>query len=337
MLGQRLITSNTSSNGKICESVLVSERKFPRRKFYFAITLDPAFNGPVVTASLIDRIDSSLTCKVPIKPKEGMTKQMANWIARKVGLCDHETEKMICNLYKLFMCKDLLHVEINPWIEDVCLNYFATNVKMEFDDNAKFKHEEIFRKFDENQMDEREVAAMNLGMKFVSYETGTIGCISNGAGLALATNEIVEHHGGKPANFMDIGGFATVDSVRKAVDIVLSDKKVKTLFVNIFGGILSCETVVEGLIKAMKENDYKIPCVVCFKGLKESEAMQLIKKGDSNLIVRRDLGQATQMAVRCSEIMKIACGGDLNAFLKMKMVCDCDPAPEKSPEKILKC
>jgi succinyl-CoA synthetase beta subunit len=328
MIGQHFITTDTNSNGLICNSVLISERKFPRRKFKFAITLDPQYNGPVVTASM----DPNVNCKIPIKTDVGMTKQMANWIARKVGICNShpsETENMLCNLYELFVCKNLLNVEINPWIEDVCLNYYATDVKIEVDDSSQGKNDEIFRKIDESQIDDREIAASKLGMKFVGYENGTIGCISNGAGLAMATNEIIKLYDGKPANFMDIGGSVTVDSMKKAVEIVLKDKNVTTLFVNIFGGLLSCNIVVEGLIKVMKENDSKIPCVVCFKGLKAKEAMQLIKKGDSSLIVRKDLDQATQMAIRCSKIMKTAKEGDLNAFLKMKMICDCDPKPQE--------
>lgn len=328
---------DTDLNGKICNSVLVSERKFPRRKFYFAITLDPELAGPVVIASFLgdrklNELDPKLIFKQAIDPCKGLDKAMASFMTRKVGICDMpaETENMLMNLYKFFICKDLVHAEMNPWIEDVCLNYYATDVKMEFDDNAAFRQEEIYRKYDPSQDDEKVIAARKLGMQFTQFAEGSIGCIVNDSSLALATNDILKMHGGKPANFINITGRASSDSVKNAVETVLKDQKVTTIFVNICGGMLKCDELVDGLIKVSIENERKVPMVVCFKGLEDKAAMELIrKKTTANLIVRKDLDQAARMAVRCSKIMKIANSGDLDAILKMKLACECDTIQQK--------
>jgi succinyl-CoA synthetase beta subunit len=271
MIGQKLVTKQTGPEGKICNSVMVAERKFARREFYFAIAMEREFNGPVVIASRhggvnIEQVAAESPDAIiyePIDECKGMTKELATWIARRVGICDQpgDTIKMLCNLYDLFMKKDMLLAEINPWVEDVCMNYYALDAKLKFDDSANFRQQEVFGMYDNTQEDPKEVAAKKLDLNYIALD-GSIGCMVNGAGLAMATLDILKLHGGSPANFLDVGGMATVDAVKESVGIIMMDPKVRTIFVNVYGGIMRCDTIVEGLMQAIKTFDIKIPVVV---------------------------------------------------------------------------
>lgn len=228
MIGQTLVTKQTGPEGIICNSVMVSERKFPRREFYFAIALDREFNGPVLIASRcggvnIEKVAADTPEEVirePIDQCTGMTTEFAESISRRVGICDQTapTVKMLCNLYNLFKEKEALLVEINPYVEDVCMNYFALDAKLKFDESAEFRQQEIFATRDTTQEDPKVVAARKLGMSYIAMD-GSIGCMVNGAGLAMATLDIMKFYGGSPANFLDVGGMASANAVRDAVEI----------------------------------------------------------------------------------------------------------------------
>lgn len=271
MIGQKLVTKQTGPEGKICKSVMVSERKFPRREFYFAIALDPKSNGPVVIASRRGAASIADTAKhspdaiiyEPIDMCKGMTTEMASWIARRVGICDQpeETIKMLCNLYKFVLKKDVLLAEINPWIEDVCMNYYAMDVKLKFDPNAKERQWEVFGMADETQEHPRKVEAKKLEVSYMGLD-GSIGCLVNGSGLAMATNDIIKFYGGNAANFLNTREKASAVTVKKSIELILKDPKVRTLFVNIYGGIMRGDIVAEGLLKAIREFDIKIPIVL---------------------------------------------------------------------------
>lgn len=343
MIGQELVTKQTGSVGKICNSVIVTERKFSRREFYFAFALEREFNGPVLIASRyggvnIEEVAADISDGIIYRPIDhctGLTKEMAEWIVRRVGICEQSaaTVKMLCNLYDLFMKKDVLLAEINPYIEDVCLNYYALDAKLKFDDSAEFRQSEIFARRDTSQEDPKEVAASSMGMNYIALD-GNIGCMVNGAGLAMATCDILKIHDGIPANFLDVGGMASVDAVKKAVEVIMMDKKVRTIFVNIYGGIVHCDIVVEGLLKAIKEFDVKVPVVVRLQGNNLLKAQKMIRQAKTNIITRDDFTEAAEMAVRCSKIMELAEGGDLEATLSMKVTCDCEPiapAPKFPP------
>ena len=270
MIGQKLVTKQTGRDGKICNSVMVTERKFPRREFYFAIALEREYNGPVVIASRqggvniedVARHSPDAVIYEPIDICKGMTREMASWIARRIGICDQpeDTIKMMMNLYAFFVKKDILLAEINPWVEDVCMNYYALDAKLVFDPSAKSRQWEIFGMADETQEDLKEIAAKRLEVSYIPLD-GSIGCMVNGSGLAMATNDIIKFYGGSPANFLDTGSMANVDAVKNSIAVILMDKKVRTIFVNIYGGIMRCDIIVEGLLKAIKEFDIKIPIV----------------------------------------------------------------------------
>lgn len=318
---------------------MVAERKFSRREFYFAIALERDFNGPVLIASRFGGVNiedvaadsPDAIIYEPIDECKGMTKELAEWIARRVGIVDQSgpTVKLLCNMYDLFMQKDALLVEINPYIEDVCLNYYALDAKLTFDESAKFRQPEIFAKRDTTQEDPKEVAARNLGLNYIALD-GSIGCMVNGAGLAMATMDILNLHGGRPANFLDVGGMASVDAVKDSVKVILMDPKVRTIFVNIYGGIMRCDVIVEGLMKAIREFDVKIPIVVRLQGNNHKLGMKMISETCNNIISREDFAEAAETAVKCSQIIKLADCSDLEAALKMKVKCEFIPLPSES-------
>ena len=342
MIGNRLITKQTKQGGIICNSVMITERKFPRREFYFAFALNREHNGPVLIASSkggvnIEDVAARSPEDViyePIDITKGFTKEIAEWILRRVGITDQPGPacKMLCNLYNLFVKKDALLAEINPYVEDVCMNYYPLDVKITFDDNAKFRQREIFEKFDETQGDPKEIAAGKMDMSYISLD-GSIGCLVNGAGLAMATADILDYHGGTPANFLDVGSMASSEHVRQAMNIIMMDEKVRTVFVNIFGGMMNCVAVAEGLLKAVRESDIKIPIVLRILGNNQEIARKMIKDANTNIMAYQEFDEATEMAVRCSKIMELADGGNLNAALTMKLICDCEPAPVEGEVK----
>lgn len=333
MVGQKLITKQTGPEGKICSSVMVAERKFPRREFYFAFAMDRE-KGQVLIASSrggvnIEEISQnspkSLICE-PIDVEKGLTQEMALWVLRRVGITDQPAPacKMLCNLYDLFVKKDALLAEINPYVEDVCLNYYPLDVKLTFDDNAEFRQKEIFDKRDETQEEAKELAASKLDMSFVSLD-GTIGCLVNGAGLAMATVDIIKYYNGSPANFLDVGTMASADRIREAIKIILMDTKVRTIFVNIFGGMMKCDLVAEGLLKAIRELDLKIPVVLRIQGTNHEKARKIIKDANTSVITCDGFDEGAAMAVRCARIMKLADESNLIAKLAMNLKCECDP------------
>ncbi len=206
MIGNRLITKQTGPAGIPCNSVMISERKFARREFYFAFALDRNFGGTVLIASSRGGVNIEDVAQQtpeaiihqPIDHKTGFTKEIADWILRRVGIVEQPAHacKMLCRLYDLFVKKDCLLAEINPYTEDVCNNYFPLDVKIIFDDNAEFRQKEIFEKRDESQEEVKEMTARKLGMTYVPLD-GSIGMMVNGAGLAMATLDILSYHGGE--------------------------------------------------------------------------------------------------------------------------------------------
>lgn len=334
MIGQRLITKQTGAAGIPCNSVMITERKFPRREFYFAFALDREQGGAVLIASSKGGVNIEEVAKHspdaiiyhPVDHKKGFTKEVGEWILRRVGICDQPAYacQMLCRLYDLFLKKDCLLAEINPYVEDVCLNYYPLDVKLIFDGNAEFRQKEIFDKRDESQEEAKELAASKLDMSFISLD-GSIGLMVNGAGLAMATVDIIDYYGGQPANFLDIGTMASSDHITKAVKVIMMDPKVRTIFVNIFGGMAKCDAVAEGLLQAVRELDLKIPIVARIQGNNYEQGRKLIKDAHTSIITSENFDEAAEMAVRCSKIMQLADCGNLNAELSMNLICECNP------------
>jgi len=199
-------------------------------------------------------------------------------------------------LYKLFSDSDCTMVEVNPLAEDVDGNLIAADAKVGFDDNASFRQAEIFAQRDFTQEDPREVAADKWDLNYVGLD-GNIGCMVNGAGLAMATMDIIAAYGGSPANFLDVGGSAKKDQIAAAFKIISGDKAVKAILVNIFGGIMKCDVIAEGVVQATKEVDLQIPLIVRLEGTNVALGKEIINNSGLNIISADDLDDAAQKAV----------------------------------------
>ncbi|KAK6633313.1 hypothetical protein RUM43_000879 [Polyplax serrata] len=315
MIGQYLITKQTGEKGRICNSVMVTERKFPRKEYYFAVMMERAFSGPVIIASSeggvnIEDVAAENPDAIiyePVDIKQGLTQEQATKVARAVGLENElsTTVDMLMKLYKLAMDKDALLIEVNPYAEDVNGGFFCLDAKFRFDDNADFRQKEIFALRDWTQEDTKEVEAAKFDLNYIALD-GDIGCLVNGAGLAMATMDIIKLYGGEPANFLDVGGGASASAVKEAFKIITSDPKVHAILVNIFGGIMRCDVIAEGIIAAAKELNLVLPIIVRLQGSKAKEGREMLLKSGMKIHPVDDLDQGAQMSIKLSEIVKLA-------------------------------
>jgi len=316
MIGDFLITKQTGAEGRICNSVMVTERKYTRKEFYIAFMNERSMNGPCCIASSeggvnIEEVAASnpdAIVKFPIDCVEGLSQAGAEEIATKIGVQPEkvpEVSQILLNLYKLFQDKDASMVEINPFAEDNTGNFVCLDAKLKFDDNADFRQKGVFDQRDWSQEDAREVEAANYNLNYIALD-GDIGCMVNGAGLAMATMDIIKLHGGSPANFLDVGGGATADQVKEAFKIITGDPKVNALLVNIFGGIMRCDVIAEGIIAAARELNLSTPIVVRLQGTNVDEAKVLIATSGMKILPVSDLDEAARLAVKLSKIVEIA-------------------------------
>jgi len=316
MIGDFLITKQTGAEGRICNSVMVTERKYTRKEFYIAFMNERSMNGPCCIASSeggvnIEEVAASnpdAIVKFPIDCVEGLSQAGAEEIATRIGVQPEkvpEVSQILLNLYKLFQDKDASMVEINPFAEDNTGNFVCLDAKLKFDDNADFRQKAVFDQRDWSQEDAREVEAANYNLNYIALD-GDIGCMVNGAGLAMATMDIIKLHGGSPANFLDVGGGATADQVKEAFKIITGDPKVNALLVNIFGGIMRCDVIAEGIIAAARELNLSTPIVVRLQGTNVDEAKVLIATSGMKILPVSDLDEAARLAVKLSKIVEIA-------------------------------
>ncbi|CAG9853695.1 unnamed protein product [Phyllotreta striolata] len=328
MLGQYLVTKQTGEKGRICNAVMVAERKFPRKEFYFAVMMERAFNGPVIIASSqggvnIEEVaaeNPSAIMYEPIDVMKGLTKEQAERVAVKVGLKNQKdrTAEMLLKMYDLFIKKDALLIEINPYAEDAGETYFSLDAKFRFDDNAQFRQKELFAKRDWTQEDEKEVAAAKFDLNYIALD-GNIGCMVNGAGLAMATMDIITLHGGSPANFLDVGGGATAQAVKEAFKIITADPKVHAILVNIFGGIMRCDVIAEGIVAAAKELSLKMPIICRLQGTNVDDAKVLIASSGLKILPVDNLDEAARLAVKLSNIVSLARDAKLDINFEMPL------------------
>ncbi|KAL0579797.1 succinate--CoA ligase beta chain [Marasmius crinis-equi] len=309
MIGSKLITKQTGEAGRVCNAVMLAERREPSHEYYVAVLNDRVTQGVVLVASNqggmnIEEVaakDPSAIITTPISFANGLSKQEALEVAKKLGFKDsaaeEEAAEIFINLYRIFKEKDATQIEINPLAETKDGAVLCMDAKFGFDDNAEFRQQDVFTLRDISQEEPSEVEAQKANLNFIKLE-GNIGCLVNGAGLAMATMDVLSLHGGNPANFLDVGGGATPTTVKKAFEIILSDPKVKSIFINIFGGIMRCDYIAEGVIKATKELDLSIPLVVRLKGTKEQEAKDMIRESGLKIIAFDDLDEAAERAVQ---------------------------------------
>ncbi|KAK3556535.1 hypothetical protein QTP70_009211 [Hemibagrus guttatus] len=316
MIGKKLFTKQTGEAGRICNQVFICERRYPRREYYFAITMERSFQGPVLIGSSQGGVNiedvaaenPDAIVKEPINIVEGIKMEQAIKVARKMGfpeaLVNEAAENMI-KLYDLFMKYDASMLEINPMVEDSSGIVMCMDAKINFDSNAAYRQEKIFDLRDWSQEDIRDRQAAKADLNYIGLD-GTIGCLVNGAGLAMATMDIIKLHGGTPANFLDVGGGATAHQVTEAFKLITSDKKVQAILVNIFGGIMRCDIIAQGIIMAVRDLDLKIPIVVRLQGTRVDDAKALIAASPLKILACDDLDEAAKMVVKLSEIVSLA-------------------------------
>jgi len=306
MLGGRLVTKQSGPEGKPVDTLLLAKKMQLVNEMYFAIMLDRSTMGPLVIAcseggtSIEDLAESSpeKIIKVPINIDIGMTDEQAAEIVKGLACSGDKAAaaEQVKALYRLFTETDCTMVEVNPLAEDAAGTLIAADAKVGFDDNAAFRHEEIFSQRDPTQEDPREVAADKWDLNYVGLD-GNIGCMVNGAGLAMATMDIIAAYGGQPANFLDVGGSAKKEQISAAFKIITADPKVKAILVNIFGGIMKCDVIAEGVIAAVKEVGLQIPLVVRLEGTNVELGKNLITNSGLAIINADDLDDAARKAV----------------------------------------
>lgn len=308
MLNHKLITKQTGAAGKEVTAVYVVERRDARTEAYLAILMDRATQKPMIVASAQGGMDiEGVAAENPDAIKTfsvdldaGVTDELATDIASVLGYTQEaipEAAKAVQNLYKVFIEKDCTQVEINPLSETPDHKVLAMDAKLGFDDNAEFRQKEVFEWRDPTQEDPEEVEASKYGLNFIKLD-GNIANIVNGAGLAMATMDIIKLYGGEPANFLDCGGTATPQTIEKAFQLILSDKKVNGIFVNIFGGIVRCDYVAEGLIAATKNLNLTVPVVVRLQGTNMEQAKEMIDNSGLQLYAFEDLDPAAEKIVQ---------------------------------------
>jgi succinyl-CoA synthetase beta subunit len=307
MLGQILVTHQTGPAGRVVNKVLVAESADIAREIYFAVLLDRATAAPLIVASTeggveIETVASKSPGKIirePIDPLAGLQPFQTRKLAKQLGFESSQIKsasKLFEGLYRTFVAFDCSMVEVNPLVVTTKGDVLALDAKFNFDDNALYRHPEIAAMRDVAEEDPREVEASKHGLSYIGLD-GNIACLVNGAGLAMATMDIIKFYGGEPANFLDVGGGATEEQVTEAFKILISDKKVKAILVNIFGGIMKCDIIAQGVINAAKTVHLSVPLVVRLEGTNVEKGKQLLRESGLELIAADDLADAAKKVV----------------------------------------
>lgn len=307
MLGHRLVTIQTGPDGKTVNQVLVEAGCEIARELYLGIVLDRAASRPVLMCSQEGGVDiEKVAHETPEKifkehfdPAQGLESYQARKLCKRLAISGKTVpaaEKFMRAICQLFVKLDCSLVEINPLVVTHSGDLVALDSKINFDDNAGFRHRDLAELRDLSEEEESEVRASNAGLSYVKLD-GNIGCLVNGAGLAMSTMDIIQLHGGAPANFLDVGGGANADQVTEAFRIILSDSNVKAVLVNIFGGIMKCTTIAEAIVTAAKSVGFTVPLVVRLEGTQVEEGRRILANSGINIIPATDLTDAAQKVV----------------------------------------
>ncbi|XP_043802090.1 succinate--CoA ligase [GDP-forming] subunit beta, mitochondrial [Apis laboriosa] len=308
MLGHRLFTKQTSEDGILVQKIMIAESVNIARETYICILMDRQHNGPVLIASPAGGMDIETVAKknpeliktIPLDIYYGIDDEIAKDVSIFLGFMDPTVQQKaiyeLKNLWKLFVDIDALQVEINPLVETTDNQVIAVDAKISFDDNAQFRQQDLFALEDNDIKDPREADALRFDLNYIGMN-GNIGCLVNGAGLAMATMDIIKLNGGSPANFLDVGGSVKEDQVYQAFRILTEDPKVKVILVNVFGGIVNCATIAKGIIAASHNLQLKIPLVIRLEGTNVTEAKKLLAESNLSIITANDLDEAAKKAV----------------------------------------
>ena len=308
MFGMTLVTHQTGPEGKIVKRVLVESASNIADEFYVSFLVDRVTDRVTLMASAEGGMDiEEVAAKTPEKiffeavdPVVGLTAFQARKVAFKLGLALPQVKQAVplfLNLYKAFVETDCSLLEINPMILTAEGDLLCIDAKLNLDDNALFRHLRIRDLRDYDEEDPMEIEASQYDLSYIALD-GNIGCMVNGAGLAMATMDIIKHTGGEPANFLDVGGGATIERVTEAFKIILSDDKVKGILVNIFGGIMKCDVIATGIIEAAKQVGVNIPLVVRLEGTNVEKGRKLLAESGLNIVSAEGMADAAEKIVK---------------------------------------
>ncbi|WP_339044849.1 ADP-forming succinate--CoA ligase subunit beta [Candidatus Zinderia endosymbiont of Aphrophora alni] len=312
MLNKRIITNQTKKKGEIINSILIEEKISFKKEFYISILTDRITQKIIIIISKYGGIEIEKTSlenpqsiyKIYINPREKIKNKIINNIINILKINKNNTNKIkkqIQRIYKAYWKTDSVLLEINPFIITKKNDLIVLDIKFNFDKNALFRHPEILKLQKINKENKNEINASKLGMSYISLK-GDIGCLVNGAGLAMATMDIIKYFGGEPANFLDIGGNINKKNIAKSFKIMLKNKKIKIIFINIFGGIIKCDIIAKGLILASKIINIKIPIIIRLKGTNEKKAKNILNKSKLKIKIIDNFEKATKEAILLTKI-----------------------------------
>jgi len=311
MLGRQLVTHQTTAQGLPVNQILVEQPSDIERELYIAVLVDrvsqrivfmiSAQGGMDIEAVAQETPEAILNLFVdPVVGLQSYQCRRAGFFLGLQGNAFKQLQTVMQGLYRLFTDNDVSLVEINPLVVTANNELLAVDGKLNLDDNALFRHSELSAMFDPTQEDEAEVVAQQFGLNYISLD-GEVACMVNGAGLAMATMDLIQKEGGQPANFLDVGGGTTADRVAEAFKLILSDKKVKSILVNIFGGIVRCDLIAEGIIQAAKDVGLSLPVIVRLEGTNAQQGRELLAASGMNIHVAQDLTDAARQAVSSAQ------------------------------------
>ena len=315
MLGQTLVTHQTGPSGRIVHKVLIAESAEIAREIYFAILLDRGTAAPLIVASTEGGVEiETVAAKSPEKimrehvdPLAGLQPFQTRKLAKQLNFESAQLKSataLFGGLYRTFIGLDCSMVEVNPLVVTTKGEVLALDAKFNFDDNALYRHPEVAAMRDIAEEDPREVEASKHGLNYIGLD-GNIACLVNGAGLAMATMDIIKFYGGSPANFLDVGGSATEEQVTEAFKILVADKRVQAILVNIFGGIAQCDVIAQGIIAAAKTVKLSVPLVVRLEGTNVDAGKKMIADSGLPVITADDLADAAQKVVKAARDLEL--------------------------------
>jgi len=311
MLGMKLVTHQTGPEGRIVRRLLIEETLPIEKELYLGILVDRAEGKPVFMASAaggmeIEQVaaeNPDAILKQHVDPGMGLEAFQARKIAFKLGLKPQQINpavQFLTSLYRAFLDTDASLLEINPFISTTDGRLFALDAKINFDDNALFRHPDLRELRDITEEDPLEVEASKYSLNYIKLD-GNVGCMVNGAGLAMATMDIIKYAGGMPANFLDVGGSANAEQVTHAFEILLSDKNVKAVLINIFGGILRVDMLATGVVEAARKTNIKLPVVLRLEGTNVEEGRKILMESGFNFIVADSMKNAADRVVAAAK------------------------------------
>jgi succinyl-CoA synthetase beta subunit len=306
-----LITAQTDSRGLPIRTLLIEQPAAVAQELYLAVTVDRRLERVVMIASSrggmeIEQVAAEYPQEISqlvIQPLMGLQPYQSRRLGFALGLTPPQRQQLgqiMAKVYRLFMEQDASLVEMNPLVVTTQGDLLAVDAKIALDDNAAFRHPEWETLRDPTQEDEKEVQARANGLSYIALE-GEIACMVNGAGLAMATMDLIKLHGGEPANFLDVGGTATAERVAEAFKLILADTKVKSILINIFGGIVRCDLIAEGIIQAVQEVAIHLPVIVRLEGTNAAEGRTLLRDSGLNLTTAENLTDAARKAVAAAQ------------------------------------